>query len=50
VLTEHVWEKLLRAAIRRANGHEVANSWLNADDLIRAGIAGASPAADDAVP
>jgi uncharacterized membrane protein len=50
VLIEHVWEKPLRAAIRRANGHEVANSWLNADDLIRAGIAGASPAADDAVP
>jgi uncharacterized membrane protein len=47
-LIEHVWEKPLQAAIKRANGHEIANSWLRADDLIRAGMTAAVPAADEA--
>jgi uncharacterized membrane protein len=40
-LIEHVWAKPLRAAIRRADGVEVANSWLRADDLIRIGLSAA---------
>ena len=46
-LIEHVWEKPLQAAIKRANGHEIANSWLRADDLIRAGMTAAVPAVDE---
>jgi len=41
VLIEHVWAKPLRAAIRRANGVEVANDWLRPDDLIRIGLTSA---------
>ena len=37
-LIEHVWAKPLRAAIRRADGVEVANSWLRVEDLIRIGL------------
>lgn len=46
VLIEHVWAKPLRAAIARAHGIEVANSWLRSEDLIRAGLASALPPAD----
>ena len=42
-LIEHVWAKPLRAAIGRANGREVSNSWLRAEDLIRVGMADAVP-------
>jgi len=50
VLIEHVWAKPLRAAIRRANGMEVANDWLRPDELIRSGLtsAVASAAEDEA--
>jgi uncharacterized membrane protein len=41
VLIEHVWAKPLRAAIKRANGVEVANDWLRPDELIRSGLASA---------
>ena len=44
VLIEHVWAKPLRAAIRRANGVEVANDWLRPDDLIRIGLSSAAAA------
>jgi len=44
VLVEHVWAKPLRAAIRRANGVEVANEWLRPDDLIRSGLTSAAAA------
>ena len=37
-LIEHVWAKPLRAAIRRADGVEIANSWLRVEDLIRIGL------------
>jgi len=40
-LIEHVWAKPLRAAIRRADGVEVANSWLRMEDLIRIGLSAA---------
>jgi uncharacterized membrane protein len=46
-LIEHVWAKPLRAAIRRANGIEVANDWLRIDDLIRVGLASALPAGEE---
>jgi uncharacterized membrane protein len=46
VLIEHVWAKPLRAAIRRAHGIEVANSWLRSEDLIKAGLSAALPPAD----
>jgi uncharacterized membrane protein len=49
VLIEHVWAKPLRAAIRRADGVEIANSWLRIDDLIRAGLAAAVPRGDEDV-
>lgn len=41
-LIEHVWAKPLRAAIRRADGVEVANDWLRSEDLIRSGLASAA--------
>src|SRR5262245_10700583 len=48
VLIEHVWAKPLRAAIRRANGVEVANDWLRPDDLIRIGLtSGAAARAEE---
>jgi uncharacterized membrane protein len=43
VLIEHVWAKPLRAAIARADGREVANSWLRSDDLVRLGMSMAGP-------
>jgi uncharacterized membrane protein len=43
-LIEHVWAKPLRAAIKRANGIEIANSWLRVEDLIRVGLSAARPA------
>ena len=43
VLIEHVWAKPLRAAITRADGIEVANSWLRPEDLIGIGRAMAVP-------
>jgi uncharacterized membrane protein len=46
-LIEHVWAKPLRAAIRRANGIEVANDWLRMEDLIRAGLSAAVPAEEE---
>jgi len=39
VLIEHVWAKPLRAAITRADGIEIANSWLRPEDLVRVGQA-----------
>jgi uncharacterized membrane protein len=50
VLIEHVWAKPLRAAIRRANGVEVANSWLRSEDLIKVGLSAAVPPSDEAPP
>lgn len=44
-LIEHVWAKPLRAAIRRADGVEVANDWLRTEDLIRSGLLAAAPSA-----
>lgn len=49
-LIEHVWAKPLQAAIRRANGFELANDWLRMDELIRAGIAGAAASFDEGSP
>jgi uncharacterized membrane protein len=46
-LIEHVWAKPLRAAIRRANGIEVANDWLRMEDLIRAGLSAAVPSEEE---
>jgi uncharacterized membrane protein len=43
VLIEHVWAKPLRAAIARADGIEIANSWLRPEDLIKIGMSGALP-------
>jgi uncharacterized membrane protein len=43
-LIEHVWAKPLRAAIRRADGIEIANSWLRMEDLIRIGLSASRPA------
>jgi len=43
VLIEHVWAKPLRAAITRADGVEVANTWLRPEDLISLGRAMAAP-------
>jgi uncharacterized membrane protein len=37
VLIEHVWAKPLRAAVTRAGGIEIANSWLRPEDLIQLG-------------
>ena len=37
VLIEHVWAKPLRAAVTRADGIVVADSWLRPDDLVRLG-------------
>ena len=47
-LIEHVWAKPLRAAIKRANGVEVANSWLRVEDLIRVGLSKAPTSKEDA--
>ena len=41
-LIEHVWAKPLRAAIKRADGIEIANSWLQVEDLIRVGLSAAT--------
>jgi len=43
-LIEHVWAKPLRAAIKRADGVEIANNWLRVEDLIRIGLSAARPA------
>ena len=43
MLIEHVWAKPLRAAITRADGVEIANSWLRPEDLIGIGRAMAVP-------
>jgi uncharacterized membrane protein len=43
VLIEHVWAKPLRAAITRADGVEVANSWLRPEDLVRLGMSVSVP-------
>jgi uncharacterized membrane protein len=43
VLIEHVWARPLRDAIRRADGMEVSNEWLRADDLIQVGLSLALP-------
>lgn len=47
-LIEHVWAKPLRAAIKRADGVEVANNWLRVEDLIRIGLSKATVPKDDA--
>jgi uncharacterized membrane protein len=47
-LIEHVWAKPLRAAIKRADGVEVANNWLRVEDLIRIGLSKAAVPTDDA--
>jgi hypothetical protein len=47
-LIEHVWAKPLRAAIRRADGIEIANSWLRIEDLIKIGLSKAVAPKDDA--
>jgi len=49
-LIEHVWAKPLRAAIRRADGVEVANSWLRVEDLIRIGLSAAAFASEEEAP
>jgi uncharacterized membrane protein len=46
-LIEHVWAKPLRAAIRRADGIEIANSWLRVDDLIRVGLSAAASSTEE---
>jgi hypothetical protein len=38
VLIEHVWAKPLRAAITRADGVEISNTWLRPEDLVRIGM------------
>ncbi|HEY2355374.1 MAG TPA: hypothetical protein VGH79_10800 [Gaiellaceae bacterium] len=43
LLIEHVWAKPLRAAIARADGIEIANTWLRPEDLISIGQAMAIP-------
>jgi uncharacterized membrane protein len=43
ILIEHVWAKPLRAAITRADGIEVANSWLRPEDLVKIGVSMALP-------
>jgi hypothetical protein len=48
VLIEHVWAKPLRAAITRAGGIEIANSWLRPQDLVGIGLAMAVPDDSDA--
>ena len=48
VLIEHVWAKPLRAAIARADGIEVSNSWLRPDDLVRMGMDMAASDSSDA--
>jgi uncharacterized membrane protein len=47
-LIEHVWQKPLRAAIRRADGVEIANSWLRVEDLIRIGLSASRPGMGEA--
>ena len=37
-LVEHVWAKPLKAAIARAGGFEVDNTWLSLDDLVDTGL------------
>ena len=46
-LIEHVWQKPLRAAIRRADGIEISNSWLRVEDLIRIGLSASRPGRED---
>jgi len=43
VLIEHVWAKPLRAAVTRADGIVIADSWLRPEDLIGIGRAMAAP-------
>src|SRR5262245_12407511 len=43
LLIGHVWAKPLRAAITRADGVEIANSWLRPEDLVGIGMAMAVP-------
>jgi uncharacterized membrane protein len=38
VLLEHVWAEPLRQAVERADGRELDNRWLRADDLILYGL------------
>jgi uncharacterized membrane protein len=45
-LIEHVWAKPLRAAITRADGIEIANSWLRPEDLIKIGMSMVAPGGD----
>ena len=47
LLIEHVWAKPLRAAITRADGIELANSWLRPEDLVGIGMAMATPGEGD---
>jgi uncharacterized membrane protein len=37
VLIEHVWAKPLRAAVTRADGAVIADSWLRPEDLVKLG-------------
>jgi uncharacterized membrane protein len=37
VLIEHVWAKPIRAAVTRADGVVIANSWLRPEELVRLG-------------
>ena len=46
LLIEHVWAKPLRAAIARADGIEIANSWLRPEDLIKIGMSMVAPGGD----
>jgi hypothetical protein len=50
VLIEHVWAKPLRAAITRADGIEIANSWLRPEELIKLGMSMAAPDDGDEPP
>jgi len=46
-LIEHVWAKPLRAAVTRADGIVIANSWLRPEDLIASGQAMVAPDGGD---
>jgi uncharacterized membrane protein len=43
VLIEHVWAKPLRAAVTRADGVVIADSWLRPEELVGIGMAMATP-------
>ena len=38
ILLEHLWVLPLLEAVERANGYELANSWVTAEDLVHVGL------------